>query len=40
VDAVPELWDDVTFEDLQNPFPVWMKRLQRVIQNGTEYLIN
>jgi len=40
LDAVTELWDEVTFEELQNVFLAWMERLQWVIQNGGEYFIN
>jgi len=40
LDAVTELWDEVTFEELQNVFLAWMERLQWVIQNSGEYFIN
>jgi hypothetical protein len=40
LDAFTELWDAVTFEELQNVFLAWMERLQCVVQNGGEYFIN
>jgi hypothetical protein len=40
LDAVTKLWNEVTFEELQNVFLAWMGRLQWVIQNGREDLIN
>jgi hypothetical protein len=40
LDAATELWDAVTFEDLQNVFLTWMERLQWAIQNGRECFEN
>jgi hypothetical protein len=36
LDAVPEQWDEVTFEELHNVFLAWMERLQCIIQKGGE----
>jgi hypothetical protein len=40
LDAVTEIWDKVTFEELQHVFLTRMARLQWVIQNGGEYFMN
>jgi hypothetical protein len=36
LDAISELWDEITFEELQTIFLAGMERLQWVIQNGGE----
>jgi histone-lysine N-methyltransferase SETMAR len=35
--SITELWDAVTFEEVQAVFREWMKRLSWVIRNGGEY---
>jgi len=40
LDAVPELCDEVTFEELENVFLAWMEQLPWIIQNGREHVKN
>ena len=36
--AIKEIWDNLTFEDLQNVFHEWINRLEDVIRNNGEYI--
>jgi histone-lysine N-methyltransferase SETMAR len=37
--AIPDLWDELTFEDAQAVFLEWMNCLSWVIENKGEYFI-
>jgi hypothetical protein len=37
--AITDLWDEPTFEDIQAVFLEWMNRLSRIIENKGEYFI-
>jgi hypothetical protein len=37
-DALTNVWNDFTFDYVQNAFPNWMRRLAWVIENDGEYL--
>jgi hypothetical protein len=37
--AITDLWDELTFEDVQVIFPEWMNRPLWVIENKGEYFI-
>jgi hypothetical protein len=38
-DAVPLIWNAMSFEQLQHVFLNWMERLEWVIENGGRYYI-
>jgi hypothetical protein len=37
--AITDLWDETTLEDVQTVFLEWMNRLSSVIENKGEYFI-
>jgi hypothetical protein len=37
--AIADLWDDLTFKDIQAVFLEWMNRLSWVIENKRDYFI-
>jgi hypothetical protein len=37
-EAIPNVWNDLTFHDVQSVFRNWMSRLSWVIENGGEYV--
>jgi hypothetical protein len=39
ISALTDIWDDVTFEDVQTVFLDWMERSCWVINNNGEYYI-
>jgi hypothetical protein len=40
LNAIAEIWDDLTFEDVQRGFQEWTERLTWVIGNNVEYYSN
>jgi hypothetical protein len=38
-EAIPKVWDELAFDEVQTVFPNWMSGLARVIENGEEYMI-
>jgi hypothetical protein len=38
-EGITKIWEELTFDEVQNIFSNWMSRLAWVIENGREHII-